>query len=321
MSGPPVGRAVPRISVIMIFRDAETFIEEAVASVFAQSFADWELLLVDDGSTDASSAIARRLARKHEGKLRYLEHPGHANLGMSASRNLGIGAARGEFIAFLDSDDVFLPDRLAHHLEVMDANAEVAMVYGPALYWFGWTGRAEDRALDFEGTLYARDGERIDPPELLRRFLRTGGAALPGICSLLARRKAVLRVGGFEAEFRGAFEDQVFLSKMALHGPVLVIGKCLDLYRQHEASYSARAVGAEHYHPKRANPARRRFLEWLEAYLRAQGVEDAELWRWLGREFRPYRRPRLHAVLTTPHRLAGALRRAAKRARRAVAPR
>src|SRR5215218_5812117 len=92
------------VSVIIIFLDAERFIEEAIESVFAQTYDDWELLLVDDGSTDGDTRIALEYAEQNPGRVRYLQHPGHQNRGMSASRNLGIGSARGEYIAFLDAD-------------------------------------------------------------------------------------------------------------------------------------------------------------------------------------------------------------------------
>ena len=87
------------VSVVVIFLDAERFLEEAVGSVLAQTFDHWELLLVDDGSTDGSTAIARRYARTHPGRIRYLEHDGHRTLGMSASRNLGLFHGRGHYIA------------------------------------------------------------------------------------------------------------------------------------------------------------------------------------------------------------------------------
>src|SRR5713226_10047705 len=93
------------VSVIMIFLDEEKFIREAIESVFPQTYDNWELLLVDDGSTAGSTDIARRYAEQHPGKVRYLDHEGHRNRGMSASRNLGIRHARGDYIAFLDADD------------------------------------------------------------------------------------------------------------------------------------------------------------------------------------------------------------------------
>jgi glycosyltransferase involved in cell wall biosynthesis len=86
----------PRVSVIAIFFNEERFLAEAVESVLAQDFADRELLLVDDGSSDAITRIAQDYALRHPGKVRYLEHAGHANRGMSATRNLGLSQARGE---------------------------------------------------------------------------------------------------------------------------------------------------------------------------------------------------------------------------------
>src|SRR5215207_11709928 len=100
------------VSSVMIFLNAEKFIEEAIESVFAQTYDNSELLLVDDGSTDDSTQIALRYAERDPEKVRYLEHPGHRNRGMSASRNLGVSHAEGEYVAFLDADDVWLPYKL-----------------------------------------------------------------------------------------------------------------------------------------------------------------------------------------------------------------
>jgi glycosyltransferase involved in cell wall biosynthesis len=94
------------ISVIIIFLNSEEFIQEAIESVFAQTYNNWELLLVDDGSTDGSTNIALQYAEQHGERVRYLEHNNRQNRGMSASRNLGIREAKGEYIAFLDADDV-----------------------------------------------------------------------------------------------------------------------------------------------------------------------------------------------------------------------
>src|SRR5438105_1562536 len=99
----------PLVSAITIFLNEEKFLQEAIASVFAQTYDNWELLLVDDGSTDASTEIALRYAKQYPEKVRYVEHRGHQNRGMSAARNLGIRNAKGQYIAFLDADDVWLP--------------------------------------------------------------------------------------------------------------------------------------------------------------------------------------------------------------------
>jgi glycosyltransferase involved in cell wall biosynthesis len=128
----------PQVSVIVIFLNEEQFLEEAIASVFAQSYARWELLLVDDGSTDGSTAIARQYAQQYPEKVRYLEHEGHLNRGMSASRNLGARHAAGKYIAFLDGDDVWLPNKLEQQVAILEVHPEAAMVYGPLRRWYSW---------------------------------------------------------------------------------------------------------------------------------------------------------------------------------------
>src|SRR5919107_1887161 len=102
----------PLVSTVVAFLNGERFIEEAIESVLAQTYDNWELLLVDDGSTDGSTRIALQCAEQYPAKVRYLEHLGHQNCGMSASRNLGVSRAKGQYIAFLDADDVWLPHKL-----------------------------------------------------------------------------------------------------------------------------------------------------------------------------------------------------------------
>src|SRR5215469_17436230 len=97
----------PSVSVIVPFRDAEKYLGDAIASIDAQTYPNWELLLVDDGSANASSRFARDLAHRFPKKVRYLEHGGHRNKGVAASRNLGVEAARFKYVALLDADDVW----------------------------------------------------------------------------------------------------------------------------------------------------------------------------------------------------------------------
>ena len=80
----------PLVSVIVIFLNAADFLQEAIDSVLAQSYKDWELLLVDDRSNDGSSEIAKTFASRNPLRIHYLEHEAHRNLGMSATRNLGL---------------------------------------------------------------------------------------------------------------------------------------------------------------------------------------------------------------------------------------
>ncbi|MHC5074529.1 MAG: glycosyltransferase family 2 protein, partial [Planctomycetota bacterium] len=128
------------VSCIIIFFNAEKFLEEAIESVFAQTYKNWELLLVDDGSTDSSTAIAHNYIEQYPEKIRYLEHEGHQNRGMSATRNLGIYNAKGEYIAFLDADDIWLPYKLEQQIPILVSHAQAGMLYGSSYYWYSWTG-------------------------------------------------------------------------------------------------------------------------------------------------------------------------------------
>jgi len=279
----------PTVSVVTIFLDAERFLEEAIASVRAQTYADWELLLVDDGSTDGSGAIARRHAAAEPGRIRYLRHPDGRNHGMSASRNLGVAHARGRYLAFLDADDAYLPRKLERQVALLEARPAAAMVYGPTIHWYGWTGRPEDQGRDQPRRLGVPPDTLVPPPGLVPRFLR-GEAQTPGTCGILVRRDAVERVGGFEEAFRGMFEDQVFVCKVCLEFPVFVSGESHDRYRQHPASHARRALAAGATRaPGMPSPAYERFLTWLEGYVTARDLRDPALRSALGRELAPYR--------------------------------
>ena len=117
----------PLISCVMIFLNGEKYIGAAIESVLAQSRSDWELILVDDGTTDGATRIVRSYCEAHPGRIRMISHPGGRNLGMSASRNAGVRASRGRYVAFLDADDIWLPARLETHVAELERNPEVAM--------------------------------------------------------------------------------------------------------------------------------------------------------------------------------------------------
>lgn len=275
----------PAVSVTIIFLNGERFLDEAIASVFAQTFSDWELLLVDDGSTDASTAIARRYEAKHPGKVRYVEHPGHENRGMSAARNLGIRHSRGRYISFLDADDTWYPRKLEEQVAIMEAHPEVAMVYGPMELWYSWSGRAEDVPRDFHQPLGHPENSIVRPPNLVVGFLRDELHIPSGI---LVRPEAIREVGGFEDEFRASYEDVVFHCKVGLRFPVFASSRCWFRYRQHAESCDQiqKHTGTHRGH-------RRRYLEWLESYMQTHGFRGPA-WKQLQRELLRYRHPRLH---------------------------
>jgi len=260
----------PLVSVVVIFRDAERFLEEAIASVLAQTYPDWELLMVDDGSVDDSTMVARRMAERHPGQMRYLQHPGGGNRGMSASRNLGIRHARGEYLAFLDADDAWFPDALTEQVGLLEAHPEAAMVYGPIQWWYSWTGRPEDQDRDYVEGLGVLPDTVVRAPKLLPLFLLDKAAVPSGV---LARREIVAQVGAFEDAFRGEYEDQVFCAKICLNYSVFAAGRCWYRYRQHRDSCVSVGLRTGQTHA-----ARVAFLEWLAAYLSQERVRYPIVW-------------------------------------------
>ena len=283
----------PLVSGIMIFLNAEKYIEEAIASVFAQTYENWELLLVDDGSTDGSTAIAKQYATQHPDRIRYLEHEGHQNRGMSATRNLGIRHAKGDYIAFLDADDVWLPEKLTRQVAMLEAQPEVGVVFGPTQYWYSWTGKPEHANRDSLRPMGAQPNTLYQPPTLLTAALQDQ-VKTPATCSVLIRRHVFEQVGGFETSFRGMYEDQAFFSKVYLQFPVFFTPECLDRYRQHSSSCCAIALQNGQYHPLRKNAAHLVFLNWIADYLTQQSVVDPKIWRALEIGFWPYRHPILY---------------------------
>lgn len=283
----------PLVSVIMIFLNAEKYMEEAVESVFGQTYDHWELLFVDDGSTDASTSIALRYVQQNPEKARYLQHAEHQNRGMSASRNLGVREARGEYIAFLDADDVYLSQKLEKQVALLGLHPSAAMIMGATQHWHSWTGRTEDRERDSLRKLGGPPNTLVQPPRMIAHFLRLI-AQTPGTCGVLVRRNAFVQVGGFEEGFRGMYEDQVFFFKLCLKLPIYIESGSWDRYRQHPESHSRVMRKKGHGRKGRLNPSYRTFLLWLERYLIKHRCVDAEVWNAFDEEFKPYRNPLIY---------------------------
>ncbi len=278
----------PSVSVIVPFFDDERFLAEAVDSVRAQGFGDWELILADDGSTDASTVIAWELAAADPARIRSVAHPGHVNRGSSATRNLGVADATGRYVAFLDADDVWEPGKLDEQVEILQRLPGVDMVVGATTYWHDWSDSSgsEDRWTPVGG----RQDAVIAPPELLVGLWPLGRGVAPSASGFMVRRALLDRIGGFEEAFRGFYDDQAFLVKVYLESSVYVSSRTWDRYRQHPASMSHGVSQAEH------RRVRRDLLVWFGRYLDARGVDDREVRSALRRAWFPYRYPRSAAI-------------------------
>ena len=277
-----MGNGGPRVSVVIPFLNGERFLPQAVASVLTQTYRDWELLLVDDGSSDGSTAMAQQYVASDPGRVRYLDQPGHLNRGISAARNLGLLHARGTYLAFLDSDDVWVPSKLEQQIDILESYPEVDFVYGSALVWYSWTGAADDVARDYVPDM-RMPLRQVLPAELLLSRLLRRQAHCPPISNTCFRRAAVVGAGLFEEQFRGMHEDQALFAKLCLRSRMFVSDECWHRYRQHPDSCLARATATGE---RRA--ARERFLKWLKRYLEEQGKRHGEIWRIVEEQLRPY---------------------------------
>jgi len=251
------------VSVIIIFLNPLPWLNEAVDSVFRQTLTDWELLLVDDGSTDGGGMLAQQIAAARPDRVRYLAHPGGANLGMSASRNLGLQHARGRYVAFLDADDMYLPERLKRHVEILDAMPSVDMVQSDLIFWYSWQPDSQRPAEDHVRP-FLSVGDRVLPPPLGMLVVLAVPWQGAGICNITVRRAVALELGGFEPRFRALFEDQVFTSKVYLEKVVYVLQDYLVMYRRHPDSCTRRMKSTN-------DLAAREFHAWLKRYVAQRG--------------------------------------------------
>ena len=119
----------PLISVLMTSYNYAGYIREAVDSVIAQAYKNWELIIVDDGSEDNSVEIIKEYEKNYPGQIRLYTHPGNENRNIAESMSLGLQQVKGEYIAFLESDDMMGPGCLSEKIEIFTKDPELSLVY------------------------------------------------------------------------------------------------------------------------------------------------------------------------------------------------
>ncbi len=264
----------PEVAIVTTFLNERQYIAEAIESVLAQQDAPlWEMVLVDDGSTDGSGDIALGYAQRQPHRIRVVTHERLRNRGTSRSRNLGVSYTNAPLLTFLDADDVWLPHRLGHHARLLAVQPHVDMLYGQTERWFlhdepyreererGWPEAGEPLP-NFTPPLLP-EGERPGPlrcGEPLVWFLQDE-SLVPCTCSVTVRRKAFDDLRGFEPIFTGLYDDQVLYAKLALAGRIVMDRRCVARYRQRPGSCCSGASAAT------AARAREQFLAWLSDYM------------------------------------------------------
>jgi glycosyltransferase involved in cell wall biosynthesis len=216
--------ARPRVSVLMPVFNTGKYIREAVLSIVNQTFSDWELIILDDGSTDGSTTQLESLSSQ-DSRIRIRKRE---NLGLIATRNELLGAARGEFIAWMDSDDVSLPERLRMQVLALDADSALTCV-GTAVQCVD----PEGHPLNIER--YPEDHLEIEAEQ------SQGGAQR--FATTMIRRAEALATGGFREPLKIG-EDFDFLLRVGEIGKLGNLTKVLYIYRQHVKSVCA-AMGPQ----------------------------------------------------------------------------
>lgn len=251
-----------RVSIVVPMYNAAKYIIETLESVRSQTYKNWELFVVDDGSSDASADIVNEYFSQHQGMGLLLSHPQKKNRGTSSSRNLGMEHANGELLCFLDADDVWDHNFLDSLIQVFEEYPQVSMAYCPALLWHTHQNRAKDKIQ----RLGIKANRIVDSFLLFKLFL-IGHADTPSPSGIMIRRQALAEAGGWEVMFRDMYDDQVLYSKLLLNGiNVYVKDECLYRYRQHDESLCHIAEKE-----KREPKSRKIYLEWLNQYLLEKG--------------------------------------------------
>ncbi len=193
---------MPLVSVIIPAYNAEKIIHETIESVLNQTFTDFELIIVNDGSTDNTLEVISQI---DDSRLKIFSYP---NGGVSASRNRGVSHAVGKYISFIDADDLWTSDKLKAQLEAIQKEPQASVAYS-------WTD-----FIDQEGKFIDRD-ERVTysgdvyPQMLVRDFLSSAS-------NVMIRRRAFIESGRFDESLAGAADWDLFLRLAARYHFVMV---------------------------------------------------------------------------------------------------
>ena len=216
---------MPSVSTIIPTYNRPAFLREALASVLAQTYQDSETIVVDDGSTpvarDATRQLVDEYARARSCPIRYLFQP---HQGVSAARNRGVAASRGDFLAFLDSDDIWQPEKLAHQVAFFEAQP-TAQICQTQETWI-------------------RHGVRVNPRNKHSKpqgdiFVQSLADCLVSPSAVMLRRALFERMGGFDEQLP-ACEDYDLWLRISVREPVYLIDTPLVLKRGGHADQLSR---------------------------------------------------------------------------------
>ena len=217
---------MPIISIVIPAYNAEKNILETLSSVQNQTFSDWEAIVSDDGSTDRTIEIVKGM---NDPRIQVFAYP---NAGVAVARNRGLIKATGDYIAFLDADDLWTPDKLELQLKALQDHPEAGVAYSWNYYQYENPADSyADTSQRFEGNVYA--------DLLIKNFLQNGS-------NPLVRKEAVASVGLFDPTIKSC-EDWDYYIRLARNWPFVLVPKVQVIYRQSADSVSSNIEVMEDY--------------------------------------------------------------------------
>jgi glycosyltransferase involved in cell wall biosynthesis len=277
----------PSVSVCMPVYNTERYVAEAVESILAQTFGDFEFIIIDDGSSDGSRAILERYAERDD-RIRLISRP---NTGIVGARNEALGLARGELIAVMDSDDVALPERLEVQVAYLREHPECVMVGSRVLI------------IDPDGCALTIMPEELTHEEIDSALMAAKGQIVYH-ASIIFRARALAEIGPYGDEYNTFAEDLDLFLRLAEVGQIANLAEPLLKYREHPSKTGhVRAVfQADAVRRAIAAAYRRRGLEvpeWLAATAQTQLpnlTERRRAWAWWALNSGRMATARKHAV-------------------------
>lgn len=248
---------MPTISIIIPAYNAEKTIVATLNSVQNQTFSDWEAIVIDDGSTDRTIQIVNEL---NDPRIQVFSYP---NAGVAETRNRGLMKARGDYIAFLDADDLWTPDKLELQLRALQDHPEAGVAYSWNYYQYENPADSyADKSQRFEGNVYA--------DLLIKNFLQNGS-------NPLVRKEAIASVGLFDPTIKSC-EDWDYYLRLARNWPFVLVPKVQVIYRQSLNSVSSNIEVMEDYLlllinrtfesvPPELKPLKKQSISWVYKYV------------------------------------------------------
>lgn len=257
------------ISIVLTFYNpAVANLEATIKSILAQTCDRWELLLVDDGSTNESSQLACDYALLYPQYIRYLEHERHLSLGVSASYNLGIEQAQGGYISFLSANQTWLANKLSYQLGILEKYPQVQGVFGFQEYTTVNLKLKNKQQRNYWNQHFNQSLDQVNQPPHLASLLLLNHPKPFSLSNILLRRDTFNQTGVFDLRLNTVYALDGFLLQLCLNSTIFVHRQPLIVYANswQDALKNKSPVESDRY-PNSASLAHRVYWFWLENYL------------------------------------------------------